>query len=170
LRNRIRVEEKITEHGHLIPGEPKTRQSRRAVSIPRFIAQDLSEHLRKYPAGAERLVFTASEGGPVRRPAFGRLVWRPAARRGGLEGFPFKNLRHTGASLAIAAGANSLLVAARLGHTSTRMVERHYVSLFEGLDAEIGKQLGTMRKRRKRVEEAPAGGSFRARCGTVAGP
>ena len=37
----------------------------------------------------------------------------------GLEGFPFRNLRHTGASLAIAAGANPLLVAARLGGTST---------------------------------------------------
>ncbi len=29
------------------------------------------------------------------------------------------------------------------------MVERHYVSLFEGLDAEIGERLGKMREERK---------------------
>lgn len=170
LRCRVRVEEKTTEHGHLIHGEPKTRQSRRAVSIPKFVAEKLAEHLRTYPVGPERLVFTAPQGGAVRRPAFGRLVWRPAVARAGLEGFPFKNLRHTGASLAIAAGANPLLVAARLGHTSTRMVERHYVSLFEGLDAEIGEQLGAMRKRRKseskRLRPAPETRRRRDRDGT----
>lgn len=149
LRHRIRVEEKITEHGRLIHGEPKTRQSRRAVTIPKFVAQAIAEHVRRYPGGPERLVFTGPKGGPVRRPAFGRLVWRPAVARVGLDGFQFKNLRHTGASLAIAAGANPLLVAHRLGHTSTRMVEKHYVSLFEGLDREIGEKLGTMRRRRR---------------------
>ena len=91
------------------------------------------------------LSFTAPEGGPVRRHNFRNRVWVPATTTAGLEGFPFKNLRHTGASLAIAAGANPLLVAARLGHTSTRMVEKHYVSLFEGLDREIGERLGEMR-------------------------
>jgi len=40
-------------------------------------------------------------------------------------------------------------VAARLGHTSTRMVEKHYVSLFEGLDGEIGERLGSMRELRQ---------------------
>jgi integrase len=149
LRRRVRVEEKLTEHAHLIPGEPKTRGSRRAVSIPASVAEALAEHMRAFPPGPSGLFFTAPEGGPVRRPAFGRLVWRPAVERASLAGFPFKNLRHTGASLAIAAGANPMLVAARLGHTSTRMVEKHYVALFEGLDTEIGQQLEAMRARRE---------------------
>jgi len=46
-----------------------------------------------------------------------------------------------------------MLVAARLGHTSTRMVEQHYVSLFEGLDREIGERLGAMRARRHKESE-----------------
>lgn len=148
LRRRIRVEEKLTEYGDLIPGEPKTRQSRRAVSLPEDIALELAEHIRRFPPAEDGLVFTAPEGGPVRRHNFRNRVWGPATKAAGLEGFPFKNLRHTGASLAIAAGANPLLVAARLGHTSTRMVEKHYVSLFEGLDREIGESLGEMRARR----------------------
>jgi integrase len=150
-RRRIRVEEKLTEYGSLMPGEPKTRQSRRAVSIPEGVAIELGEHIRRFPPGGDGLVFTAPEGGPIRRHNFRNRVWVLAMRAAGLEGFPFKNLRHTGASLAIAAGANPLLVAARLGHTSTRMVEKHYVSLFEGLDREIGERLGEMRTHPREV-------------------
>jgi integrase len=152
LRRRLRVEERITEHGHLIAGEPMTPQSRRAVTLPESVAFELAEHIRKYPPGEGGLIFTSVGAGPVRRPAFYRLVWKPATLAADLEGFPFKTLRHTGASMAIAAGANPMLVAARLGQTSTRMVERHYVALFEGLDREIGGRLGTMRE--QRVAEA----------------
>jgi integrase len=169
-RRRVRVEEKITEYGKLIHGEPKTRQSRRAVAIPEFVAFELAEHLRRFPAGPDGLVFAAPEGGPLRRPHFGRQ-WRKSTAAAGLDGFRFGNLRHTGASLAIAAGANPLLVAARLGHTSTRMVERHYVSLFEGLDREIGDQLGAMREDReevsKRLRPEAGAGSTRDRAGSV---
>jgi integrase len=147
LRRRIRVEEKITEHGHLIPGEPKTWQSRRSVTIPKEVAEEIAAHLHRHPQGGDGYVFAGEEGGPLRRSHFGRLVWRPATKAAGIGGFKFANLRHTGASLAIAAGAHSMQVAARLGHTSTRMIERHYVSLFEGLDAEVGEQLGRMRRR-----------------------
>ncbi len=148
-RRRIRVEAKITEAGgRLIEGEPKTRQSRRSVAIPEFVAFELAEHLRKYPAGPSGLVFTMPGGGPVRRQAFYRRVWKPATALAKLEGFKVGQLRHTGASLAIAAGANPLLVAARLGHTNTRMVERHYASLFEGLDREIARNLEEMHRRR----------------------
>jgi integrase len=55
----------------------------------------------------------------------------------GQEGFRFVNLRHTGATLALEAGANPILVALRLGHTSTRMVEQHYAGRLDGADKEI---------------------------------
>jgi integrase len=65
IRNRIRVEEKITESGRLIAGTPKTERSRRAVTIPEFVTFELAEHLRRYPT--DDLVFTAAKGGPIRR-------------------------------------------------------------------------------------------------------
>jgi integrase len=40
-------------------------------------------------------------------------------------------LRHSGASLAYAASRDLKLVSKRLGHTSTRMVDSTYVSLYE---------------------------------------
>ncbi len=124
-RDRVRVEEKIVESGRLIRGEPKTKRSRRWVTVPDFVASTLAEHVKKYPPGPDGLVFTAPQGGPIRRPAFYRLVWSRATQSVGLEGFPFRNLRHTGATLALEEGMNPILVAFRLGHASTAMIERH---------------------------------------------
>jgi integrase len=141
MRKRIRVEEKITEAGRLIVGTPKTERSRRAVSIPEFVTFELSEHLRRYPPGPDGFVFTAAKGGPIRRPAFYRLVWKPALERADLRGFRFGQLRHTGATMALEAGANPVLVAFRLGHTSTRMVEQHYAGRLDRADKEIASAL-----------------------------
>jgi integrase len=76
-------------------------------------------------------------------PAFYRLVWKPATIAAGLEGFRVGQLRHTGAMIALDAGASPLLVAFRLGHTSTRMVEKHYAGRLDGFDKEIAKELDT---------------------------
>ena len=103
IRNRLRVEEKITESGHLIAGTPKTERARRMVTIPEFVTFALSEHVRRYP-GRDGLVFTMERGGPIRRPAFYRLVWKPAVERAHLEGFRVGQLRHTGATMALEAG------------------------------------------------------------------
>lgn len=146
-RNRVRVEEKIVESGHLIRGEPKTKRSRRWVTVPDFVASALAEHVRKYPPGPDGLVFSAPKGGPIRRPAFYRLVWAKKTQAAGLEGFPFRNLRHTGATLALQEGTNPVLVAFRLGHASTAMIERHYGELGEGFDKEIADRLAAARKR-----------------------
>ena len=64
-----------------------------------------------FPPGPDGFVFTAPKGGPIRRPAFYRLVWSKATQAVGLEGFPFRNLRHTGATLALQEGTNPVLVA-----------------------------------------------------------
>jgi integrase len=53
------------------------------------------------------------------------------------EGFKVGQLRHTGAMLALEAGANSVLVAFRLGHTSTWMVEQHYARRLDRAEREI---------------------------------
>jgi integrase len=149
-RDRVRVEEKIVESGRLIRGEPKTKRSRRWVTVPDFVGFALAEHVMKYPPGPDGLVFTAPQGGPIRRPAFYRLVWFKATQAAGLEGFPFRNLRHTGATLALQEGTNPLLVAFRLGHASTAMIERHYGELGEGFDREIADRLSAARSKQER--------------------
>jgi integrase len=60
-------------------------------------------------------VFTSSEGGLLRRSNFNRQVWRPATRAVGLEELGFHDLRHTSATLSIAAGASTRELMARMG-------------------------------------------------------
>jgi integrase len=161
-RDRVRVEEKIVESGRLIRGEPKTKRSRRWVTVPDFVATALAEHVKKYPPGPDGLVFTAPKGGPIRRPAFYRLVWSKATQAAGIEGFPFRNLRHTGATLALQEGTNPVLVAFRLGHASTAMIERHYGELGEGFDAEIADRLAAARNRSRRGPDVASVSSLAA--------
>jgi integrase len=160
-RNRLRVEEKITEAGHLIAGTPKTERSRRTVTLPDFVTFELAEHLRRYPPGPNNLVFTMPRGGPVRRQTFYHRVWGPALQAAGLQGFRFGQLRHTGATMALEAGANPVLVAFRLGHTSTRMVEQHYAGRLDRADKEIAEALaarhGAARARHAEGSDAPRG-------------
>jgi integrase len=82
------------------------------------------------------------KGGPVRRQTFHHRVWGPALEAAGLQGFRFGQLRHTGATMALEAGANPVLVAFRLGHVSTRMVEQHYAGRLDRADKEIAEALG----------------------------
>ena len=154
VRNRIRVEEKLTEAGHLIAGEPKTERARRAVTIPEFVTLELAEHLRRYPPGPSGFVFTAPKGGPIRRQTFYHRVWGPALQAAGLVGFRFGQLRHTGATMALEAGANPVLVAFRLGHTSTRMVEQHYAGRLDRADKEIASALDAAARGGFRVDGA----------------
>ena len=55
-----------------------------------------------------------------------RRPFREAMKSAGMDGGTFHGLRHTFASQLIMAGVSSHVVAALLGHTSTRMVEKHY--------------------------------------------
>jgi integrase len=82
------------------------------------------------------LVFTAPEGGVLRNTNFRPRFFDPAAEKVGLLGLTPHELRHTAASLAIAAGANVKAVQLMLGHASAAMTLDIYAGLFaDDLDA-----------------------------------
>lgn len=124
-------------------GRPKTAGSERTVDLPKAMVPMLASHLLAFPPlhdqedpHLEGLVFTGQRGGPVRRHAF-RKVWDRACAQAGIEGVRPEWLRHTGASLAYAASKDMKAVSQRLGHTSTRMVDTVYLSLYD----EVGRQV-----------------------------
>jgi integrase len=64
------------------------------------------------------LIFTSSNGEPIRRTRFSD-VWRPAAKAAGLEpGTGFHALRHYYASALIHHGESVKVVQSRLGHAT----------------------------------------------------
>ena len=88
LRSAVRVMSTAVEvRGHVTLGnEPKTRRSRRTIPLARSVMRRIERHLAEY-VGPERdaLVFTAPQGGPLRRSLFARRAWGPAVERAGLR-------------------------------------------------------------------------------------
>jgi integrase len=81
-------------------------------------------------------VFTAPKGGVLRVGNFRRGFFDRAATSVELEGLTPHELRHTAASLAIAAGASVKGVQAMLGHASATLTLDRYGHLFaDDLDA-----------------------------------
>lgn len=134
LRARLNVRRAVSEvSGKLISGTPKSHATR-SVPMPLFVREALAVHLNG--KGPSDLLFTGPGGGPLRNSNFRQRVFDPAVRATGIGKVKPHDLRHTAASLSIAAGANVKAVQRMLGHASAAMTLDTYADLFEAdLDA-----------------------------------
>jgi integrase len=134
MRGRIEVVEAVTEvNGEAVFGTPKTHQVR-SVPVPAFLRDLLAQHVAGLDEDA--LVFSAPRGGVIRVGNFRRGYFDRAARDIGVDGLVPHELRHSSASLAIAAGASVKGVQAMLGHSSATLTLDRYGHLFgDELDA-----------------------------------
>lgn len=135
LRRRLQISQAVAEaDGRLDWKAPKDHE-RRSVPFPPFLAADIGQ--RMLGKGREDLLFSASNGGPLRVSHWRPRVFNPA--RNSLEDFPKvtpNDLRHTAASLAVSAGGNVLALARMLGHEDPSLTLRTYADLFDSdLDA-----------------------------------
>ena len=129
LRRRIEVAESASEvSGALVFGDPKTHQ-RRSVPVPRSLVDDLAAVLAG--KGPDDLVFTTPSGTPLRLMNWRHRVFDPAVQAAGVGPLTPHELRHTAASLAVAAGANVKGVQRMLGHASAAMTLDVYAGLFD---------------------------------------
>ena len=133
------------DRGKVYVGPLKTKESRRVVTIPAFLADELGQH----PSGSgatDDLVFPAPEGGYLRRANFRRRLWAPAVERAGISPAPtFHHLRHTAVALAIAQGAHPKAIQSRMGHASITTTLNLYGHLFPSLDVELAERLDDVR-------------------------
>jgi integrase len=132
--------------------EPKTPRSRRTVPLPKAVIEALRRHKAKqaeerltlgsaYDATLE-LVFASETGGPVNYRNLDRRHFKAALKRAGLpETLRLYDLRHSFASLALAAGAHVLAVADRLGHASTKMTLDVYSHTLASVEAEATERI-----------------------------
>ncbi len=133
-RRRLSIDEATAEvGGKVIFGTPKTHTCR-VVPFPAFLAGPLTELIAG--RGPDELLFTAPGGGVLRNTNFRSRVFEHAKADLGLGALRIHDLRHTAASLAVAAGANVKVVQRMLGHASAAMTLDVYTGLFaEDLDS-----------------------------------
>jgi integrase len=150
LRRRITVSESLADiAGKLQFGTTKNGEDR-TFAIPPFLAEMLGAYLNGRPNDPDALVFTAPRGGPLRhndwykkhfRPTVDLLVARgkdPLNRKPAfpehLEGLTFHSLRHSCASMLIAAGENPVAISKQLGHRKVSTTMDIYAGLFADAD------------------------------------
>jgi integrase len=134
FRRRLHVVTAFAEvPGKLVEGTPKNHQVR-WVPLPRFLVDELARHVAGL--GPDELVFRSPKDGSLRNSNFRDRFFDKAVTACGLDGLTPHDLRHTAASLAVAAGTNVKAVQRMLGHASAAMTLDVYAGLFgDDLDA-----------------------------------
>lgn len=132
FKRQLRVEQQVqqTEAGGTRVCPPKTKESERVVPLPDMVVHALVAHLKAFPAGPDDFVFQGPEGGAIVYTRFMDSVFRPARKRLGLKASGLHMLRHTYASLLIAAGESVKVVSERLGHANAAMTLNVYSHLW----------------------------------------
>lgn len=143
LRRTITVVEQVQyiDRRHIV-SSPKSAAGRRSVAMPRLVADELEEHLRRLPVpGPDALVFPAPEGGYLHLENFRKRIWLPAVTQAGLAPLRIHDMRHTCASLAIAAGADVKVLQRMLGHASAALTLDRYGHLLPGQAESVAERL-----------------------------
>jgi integrase len=140
----LRVERSLVPRpgGGLDVLRPKTRQSRRTVDAPPSVLETLAE--LQHPQKAQRLVsgqrpgefgdlvFTRLDGVTPLSPGTVSREFRNAVRRAGVRPGRLHDLRHSFASLALAAGVPVIIVSRALGHSQPSTTLNVYAHLLPG--------------------------------------
>ena len=135
-------------------GEPKTGRSRRSIPIPYALAQSLATHKRtqaeeRLKAGPNwqdlDLVFTTAQGGPLLPQNLMRRHFKPILKRAGLpESVRMYDLRHSCASLLLAANENPKVVSERLGHATVVLTLDTYSHVLPTMQRAASNKLETL--------------------------
>jgi len=142
---RLTVEQALEQtatHGIRTKG-PKTRHGRRTISLPAHIVAELRSHWRAQQeqrlalgmgkAPVDGLVLAAIDGRPQSPDAIS-TAWGRLMGEIGMPEITLHSLRHTHASMLIAAGVDILTISRRLGHANPTITLSVYGHLIHGTD------------------------------------
>ena len=134
---RIRVQRTLVRHPGLAWSlqEPKTSRSRRTVALPKSAVRALQQHKakqneEKLRAGSDYedhgLIFASRHGTPLDGRLLVRRCFKPLLQAAELPDIRLYDLRHTCATLLLAAGDNPKIVSERLGHSTITLTMDTY--------------------------------------------
>jgi integrase len=137
LRRQIEVRRSVSEvNGTLIVGTPKNGKTR-TVAIPATLAGILNDQLLSHP---HDLVFPDTQGGLLRIPGYRKHV-KAACAEIGIDPIRTHDLRHTAASLMLAAEPDVFVAMKQLGHSSIKVTVDVYGHLLPGSAADAADTL-----------------------------
>jgi len=142
LGGTLTVAETISHDG--ARAEVKTEMSRRTITLPPFVRDELSAHLaacQLTAADPEALLFVAPRGGPLCYSNWHDRIWAPAVEAAGLPGFHFHWLRHTAVALMVEVGTHPKVIQQRLGHSSYSTTMDVYGHLFAATEDGVSARL-----------------------------
>ena len=117
--------------------DPKTAAGRRMVVLDSVAVEALRSRLKKakdegFDPAQVPIVFANIRGGYLRGSNFDRNVWYPIRKAAGIpDTFVFHDLRHTMASLLLAAGVDLKVIQKRLGHRDFATTANTYSHLLQ---------------------------------------
>jgi integrase len=129
---RVAIIANLTEvGGRLILKETKTPQRRRNVALPAIAASALKARYNRLKPRPDDFLFTAPEGGGIRRTTFRARVWLPLIKKAKVPVITLYGLRHSAASLMAAMGVQLVVASRALGHSNIRTTANTYTHLFD---------------------------------------
>ena len=117
--------------------DPKSRSSRRVVSFGAETERQLRNRWEQSPARQNEQVCRRTDG-LLLRPSTLSVGYKRIAGGAGIQGVRFHDLRHTHASLLLAAGVPVHVVQARMGHRSISTTVDIYGHVLPASDVEAG--------------------------------
>ena len=146
VRSSVLVKETLIDVNNTVTfGPPKTKSSVRTVTLPRSIMAVLVQHMDTFTENdPDALVFTFTNGTPIRRSWFRQRAWLPALKAAGMEGLRFHDLRHTFVALWVSLGRNPKEVSKVAGHSSVAFTLDRYGHLYDTPEDDLGDRLDLM--------------------------
>ncbi len=119
---------------------PKTAKSKRIISLPDFLYDDIQEYISKlYGIQANDRIFYFTKS------ALEKEIKR-GAKKAGLPEIRVHDLRHSHASMLINMGFNVLEISERLGHESVKTTLDTYSHLYPETDSRLANELNRLRR------------------------
>ena len=135
---------KICRTIQFLPDKPKNKSSERVIRLPQTTLDDLRAHqvaqmeqrlsLGSYWKGTEDYVFTNPEGKPLKPDSVSSWFSKFMKQHPEIPFITLHSLRHTNATLQLAAGVPITTVSKRLGHSNTATTGRVYAHAIQSAD------------------------------------
>ncbi len=150
---RLAVRQTITCVNYkIVVGTPKTAKGRRSIAIDTTTVQSLRDHRkRQWAERAELgtgfvdqdLVFCQLTGAPVHPDFFSQTFDRTVARLG-MRRIRLHDLRHTHATLGLAAGIPPKIMSDRLGHATVAFTQDVYMHAIPQMESHAADQIADL--------------------------